>query len=174
MSAKGPMKKKNSQRTRRTVTPGTELARDETEAKVRIVNSENAGATMPANVSADISLSEIWESLAGDGSTFTPAEGMGLELMTYWLRIARECYDAVDDGQGAPLKIMDVTIDGELIDSKYMKLMDTATKNYMKLAEQMGVTPLARARLNLTETTAKGVAIDSAIRAAVAKSTGNV
>lgn len=173
MSAKGPMKKKNSQRTRRNVTPGTELAREETEAKVRIVNSENA-AVMPANVSADTALSEIWESLAGDGSTFTPAEGMGLELMTYWLRIARECYDAVDDGQGAPLKIMDVTIDGELIDSKYMKLMDTATKNYMKLAEQMGVTPLARARLNLTETTAKGVAIDSAIRAAVAKSTGNV
>lgn len=171
MSKRGPARKKDSQRTRRTVNPGSELAREESE--VSVVRPAS-GARMPDTVASDGALAEIWESLVGDGSTFRPEEGLGLELMTYWLRIARECYACVDPGDGGALMLMDENGCGDLVDSKYMKLMDTATKNYMRLADQMGVTPLARARLNLTETTSKSVAIDTAIRAAVARSVGDV
>ncbi len=127
MSTRGPARKKDSQRTRRTVTPGAELARGE--AEVRVVPA--GGAAMPDAVASDPQLAEIWLSLAGDGSTFRPEEALGLELMTYWLRVARECYGCVDPGDGGPLMLMDESESGDLVDSKYMKLMDTATKNYM-------------------------------------------
>jgi P27 family predicted phage terminase small subunit len=131
----------------------------------------------PASVADHAGMSALWDTVVGTGRFFKPEDGPFVEQLVFLLEEARQCrMNCVDDygniqpmvGKGEPLE------DGSYLDYKenpWMRAMRDANQQALKLAEMLGLTPMARARLGLTAATGKTMLsiadqIDSAMRRA--------
>ncbi|WP_307739798.1 P27 family phage terminase small subunit [uncultured Parolsenella sp.] len=125
-----------------------------------VVAAPADGVAKPPSVSASGSMSALWDQLVGTGRAFKPQDAPYLEQLVFDLETVRQCRDNLLDadgnvrvlvGRGEPLE------DGTYLDyreSPYLAVMDKAASRAMKLADALGLTPLARARLGLTQASA--------------------
>lgn len=105
----------------------------------------SSGPSMPPSVSSSQRRSEMWMQVVGDGSAYTEQDAPLLASFVTWMDAAEQIQYAMTNDDGGVL----LMLDGK--PSPYLKQLDIATKNMLKLADQLGCTPLARARLGLTE-----------------------
>lgn len=142
-------------------------------SQARVV--DGTALAKPESVSSVPNLSELWDLFAGTGIAYRPEDAPLIEQMVFDLEIARQCREMCLDEMGNIRVVVGVgepDEDGVYHASKpnpYIKQMREATAEAMKIADQLGCTPLARARLGLTQAAGKAVAVSIAeqVRAAV-------
>lgn len=100
---------------------------------------------MPPSVSSSPRRSELWMQVVGDGSAYAQQDTALLASFVTWMDAAEQIQYAMTNDDGGVLLMLDDK------PSPFLKQLDLATKNMLKLADQLGCTPLARARLGLTE-----------------------
>lgn len=143
-------------------------SRDKAQLVPATVVDAPAALAMPPSVAAVPALAEAWGSLVGSGMAYDERDSALLEQLVFDLETARQaremCIDengriAMMVGKGEPDPET-----GRYLDQKpnpYLKVMREATAEALKLADQLGLTPLARARLGLTQ--AAGAAVTRSI-----------
>lgn len=134
------------------------------------------GISKPPMVAASDNLSELWDLFVGSGIAYKPEDAPLIEQMVFDLELARQCRERCVDESGRIIAIVgcgEPDENGVYADSKpnpWLKQMREATAEAMRIADQMGCTPLARARLGLTQaagaavTLSIGDAIDAALK----------
>lgn len=122
----------------------------------------------PITVETVPGLSELWDTFVGTGIAYKPEDAPMLEQLVFDLELARQCRAKCIDpngniiamvGKGEPLE------DGSFLDMEpnpYIKQMREAMAEALKIADQMGCTPLARARLGLTQMAGAAVTLSIA------------
>lgn len=118
------------------------VAAPETTAAVVI---EGGAIPMPQSVAESPARAELWRQVVGDGSAYRPEDAPLIALFVTWMDIAEQITHAMTNDEGGVL----ITVDGK--PGPFLRQLDLATKNVLKLADQLGCNPLARARLGLTE-----------------------
>lgn len=123
------------------------------------------GCEKPMGVACNNRLSRIWDDTIGSGMAFTPSDAPILEQFVFDLALAEECRCHMFDESGTPAPFITATDDDgntRLIDNPYYKKMREVSADVLKLAGELGLTPIARARLGLTQASAKAVNISIA------------
>lgn len=132
----------------------------------------------PISVMAVPNMSDLWDLFAGSGLAYKPEDAPMLEQLVFDLELARQCRDKCIDETGSIRAMVgcgDPDPDtGEYLDMRpnpYLKQMREAVAEAMKIADQLGCTPLARARLGLTQAAGQAVTLSIAeqIDAAMAR-----
>ena len=130
----------------------------------------------PISVMAVPNMSAMWDMFVGSGLSYKPEDAPFLEQLVFNLELARQCRDKCIDERGNIMVMVgcgEPDENGNYLESKpnpYLKQMREAMAEAMKLSDQLGCTPLARARLGLTQAAGKAVTlsiadqIDSAIK----------
>lgn len=122
----------------------------------------------PASVEAVPGLSSLWDTFVGTGIAYRPEDAPLLEQLVFDLELARQCRSKCIDANGNVIPLVGVgepDEDGVYLESKpnpYIKQMREAIAEAMKIADQMGCTPLARARLGLTQAAGKAMTLSVA------------
>lgn len=106
----------------------------------------------------------IFKRLARDIDGLSPADVALLELLAYWIEIAKECRaqlaapvvvatNATEDATALTLTVVDTTHgDGkEGRRNPLLIVLRTATEQIRALAQQLGASPMARARLPVND-----------------------
>ena len=127
------------------------------------------GVEKPPSVLAVPAMSALWDSYVGTGIAYKPEDAPLIEQMVYYLETARQCRERCMDGNGNIMPVIgrgepdEAT--GEYLDygkNPWFEAMGTAMDRALKLADQLGCTPLARARLGLTQAAGAAVAVSIA------------
>lgn len=145
-----------------------------TKVEASIVAAE--GPEKPLAVAQNDNLSALWDLYAGTGVTYRPEDAPIIEQMVFELETARQCrQNCMDEngvvhavvGRGEPDPVTGMYPDSVV--NPWYKAMGEAQNRALKLADQLGCTPLARARLGLTQAAGAAVAVSIAeqVRAAV-------
>lgn len=152
---------------------GTSPAREY--AKVRLARAETppqfqGPARKPALVEASDELSYIWDEMIGDGSAYVRADEPLLEEWVYYTAMVRQIMAHMlgKDGNsiGTMLELGDPDAP-KLKPSPYFRQLRDATETVLRIAEHFGGTPMARARIGLTQAASRAVADD--VRSAVVR-----
>lgn len=123
-----------------------------------VVEAKACPIPMPPSVSSSSRRSEMWMQVVGDGSAYTPQDAPLIAGFVTWMDAAEQIQYAMTNEDGGVLLMLDDK------PSPYLKQLDLATKNMLKIADQLGCTPLARARLGLTEAARNNINISIAER----------
>lgn len=132
--------------------------------------TRGAGALQkPVTVASIPNLSETWDLLTGSGMAYSAEDAPLIEQLVFDMETAAQCRRQCMDENGR-IKMMvgvgEPDLDtGEYLESKpnpYLKIMREAVNEALKLADQLGLTPLARARLGLTQAAGKAVTLSVA------------
>lgn len=142
------------------------------------VLGEPGSLAKPATVAAVPSMSELWDTLVGSGSAFRAEDAPFVEQLVFDMETAAQCRArcvgpdgrvAVMVGAGEPDP--ETGEYAKMVPNPYLRQMREAVTEAMRLSDQLGLTPLARARLGLTQ--AAGIAaarsISEQIDAAIAR-----
>lgn len=129
-----------------------------------------AGAlSMPPSVAAHPHMAELWTSMVGRGLAYDERDAAMVEQMVFDLEMVDQCRRRVmgEDGQMRMLIPVgepdpDTGEYEKYVPNPYIKQMREATAESLKLADQLGLTPLARARLGLTQAAGKAVTLSIA------------
>lgn len=95
----------------------------------------------------DERLTSIWRDMFGDGSAYHPSDSYIMEQLVYWTAVGERCMELAKPG--AHVQVVGVTDSGNLRPSEYLKQLRTATDMVLKLSDQLGCTPLSRARIGI-------------------------
>lgn len=137
--------------------------------KAEIAQAGDARLEKPLSVALSPGMSDLWDMFAGSGIAYKQEDAPFLEQLVFNLELAAECRERCVDENGR-VKVMVGCGEpdpetGEYLDSKpnpYIKQMREAVAEAMKLSDQLGCTPLARARLGLTQAAGKAVTLSIA------------
>lgn len=136
--------------------------------RAEIAQAGGSRLEKPISVMVSQGMSDLWDMFAGSGIAYKPEDAPFLEQLVFNLELAAECRDKCVDEHGR-IKVMigcgEPDEYGNYLDSKpnpYIKQMREAIAEAMKLSDQLGCTPLARARLGLTQAAGKAVTISIA------------
>lgn len=128
-----------------------------------------AAIEKPISVALAPGMSDLWDTLVGSGIAYTQQDAPFIEQLVFDLETARQCRDKCIDefgnvivfvGKGEPDPETGVYLDTK--PNPYLKQMREATAEALKLADQLGCTQLARARLGLTQAAGKAVTMSIA------------
>lgn len=114
----------------------------------------------PVSVASVPRLSRIWDETLGTGMAFRPEDAPLLEQFVFDLALVEECRANMIDGDGNPtplLKAEDQYGNVQMVDNPYFKKMREVSNDTLRLANDLGLTPVARARLGLTQASANAV-----------------
>lgn len=118
------------------------------------------GLAKPPAVAAHAPMSALWDQLVGTGRAFQPQDAPYVEQLVFSLETARQCRQNLLDENGNVRVLVgrgEPDADGryrDYVESPWLKALNEATAQSLKLADALGLTPLARARLGLTQATA--------------------
>ena len=119
-----------------------------------------AAVETPDEVLANPDLDALWETVVGDGAGYLPNDVPILTQLVYWLDVARTCRERMTGPDGRTL----VTVDDTGGTSPYFTQMEKATSQILRLSDQLGATPLARARIGIAETATQSMQVDIAAK----------
>lgn len=114
----------------------------------------------PADIAAVPALSETWDMVIGHGTNYQGADVPFAVQLVYNVVAANQAWERCMNPDGSlrlTLPIGEPDEDGAYHDYKpnpYIKIANDSTAMAMKLADQLGCTAVARARLNLTNSAA--------------------
>lgn len=138
------------------------------EMRAEIIEDDAEGLPMPPAVAESPYMSEMWRSVVGRGLVYEERDVPLIEQMVFDLETARQARQMCTAPDGRVLMMIGVgepDENGVYLDSKpnpYLKVMREATTEALKIADQLGCTPLARARLGLTQAAGKAVTLSIA------------
>lgn len=136
--------------------------RDHVDLQAQVIGGTVA---KPLSVAQNDKLSKIWDETVGAGLAFKPEDAPLLEQFVFDVGMVDECRkNLIDkDGKLNPfIEVEDKNGNIELADNPYYRKMRELTADSLKLANDLGLTPLARARLGLTQASTKAVNISIA------------
>lgn len=143
--------------------------RDHVEIVPEVLADAGGAICKPAEVAASPQLSALWDSYVGTGIAYKPEDAYLMAQMVYYLETARQCRERCMDANGNILPVVGRgepdELTGEYMDfakNPWYEAMGTAMDRALKLADQLGCTPLARARLGLTQAAGAAVAVSIA------------
>lgn len=119
-----------------------------------------AAVEKPDEVIANPDLDALWDTVVGDGAGYLPQDVPILAQLVYWMDVARTCRERMTGPDGRTL----VTVDDTGRTSPYLAQMEKATNMVLRLSDQLGCTPLARARIGVTEAATQSMQVDIAAR----------
>lgn len=132
------------------------------------------GITKPANISSVPSMSRTWDAIVGHGYGYRECDVPFIAQLVFNVEVANQAFEKCM-GEDGSLKLMvpKYNRDGEVCGERpnpYIKQANDSAAQALKLADQLGCTPLARARLGLTQNMAGAVQLSIAqqIDAAIA------
>lgn len=108
----------------------------------------------PLAVAQSPRLSDVWDTLIGSGIAFRQQDQPLLEQLVFDIALADDCRRHMFDEDGNPVALLKAEDeDGRevLVDNPYYKKMREISADTLKLANELGMTPVARARLGLTK-----------------------
>lgn len=141
---KGRPTKRNA--VRRGRTPATEIALVEDVEAMAANPALDGHAEKPELVGSREALSALWDEVVGDGRAYKPQDVPLLTQMVYWMALANDLMENEDEADPNP--------------ARRMRMLARASDYSLKLAEHFGCTPMARARLGLTEAAAVSIGED--------------
>lgn len=118
------------------------------------------GLEKPADIAATPSLSETWDMVVGNGNGYQGADLPFAVQLVYNIEAANQAWAKCRMPDGSlrlTLPVGEMDENGEYHDYKpnpYIKIANDSTNMAMRLADQLGCTMVARARLNLTNSAA--------------------
>ena len=118
------------------------------------------GVTKPDEVIANPDLDALWDTVVGDGAGYLPQDVPILTQLVYWMDVARTCRERMTGPDGRTL----VTVDDTGRTIPYFTQMEKATAQILRLSDHLGATPLARARIGVTEAATQSMQVDIAAR----------
>ena len=141
--------------------PATELARVEALPATAPANLEGP-ALKPAHVAANPNLSRRWDELVGDGVAYKPQD---VPLLTEWVfqtELAVQLSQKLMGEDGEVVTMVEEWRGENLVEveNPLLRQLRNATDEALKLAEQFGGTPMARARLGLTQAVTANIGED--------------
>lgn len=116
------------------------------------------GIPMPPSVANYPHRVAMWNNLCGDGSAFRPEDAPLIASFVVWMDTAEQIQSAMTNEEGGVALLVDAK------PSYLIRQLDLATKNILKLSDQLGCTPLARARLGLAEAATNNINVSIADR----------
>lgn len=119
----------------------------------------------PESVSKTPILSDIWDNTVGSGISFRASDSPLIEQYVFNIAMVYESQRHLMDEDGT----MHLTVEEEdafggirIKENPYLKIRDNAMKTAMKLEQDLGLSPMARARLGLTQGMSANVQINIA------------
>lgn len=123
----------------------------------------------PVSVALSETQSALWDTVVGTGLGFEQKDVPMLEQLVFTLDVAREARARTVAEDGRPILMVGKgqpdPVTGEYMDyapNPYIKQAEAAANHALKLADQLGCTPLARARLGLTQAMGASVTLSIA------------
>ena len=136
------------------------------ELVAEIVEQSDPIIQKPPAVASNVTMSECWDLVVGDGIQFTPADVPQLEQLCYWYAVFRQCVanTVMPDGR-IVTKVGSDGEDGEIDQATLRSHPDLrsakeASAMYRQLASELGVDPLARQRMGLLDAVTKSTQAD--------------
>lgn len=119
------------------------------------------GIEKPASIALSPSMSDTWDALVGHGYGYQDSDVPFIAQLVFNVEVANQAWaHCLQDDGSLMLMVPKYNSDGEQVGEKpnpYVKQANEAASMALKLADQLGCTPLARARIGLTNAVA-GVA----------------
>lgn len=139
--------------------------------KAEIIEPRQQGIAKPAEVLSNPDLSATWDTIVGDGIAYKEQDVPLLVQLVYWHDVLRTCRERMTGPDGRTLMTV-IGVGEKGPDGKhkrsapnpYFKQMAEATSQIMRLSDQLGCTPLSRARIGITETATQSMQVDIAQR----------
>ena len=128
-------------------------------------------AHMTAFVSSIPALAATWTNLFGDGSAFKPCDEPAMESLAWWTQARHQLQASMAYEDGSIDTLEHVEGDDGLVRSRPRPTFaqaKQATDMVMKLSDQLGVSPLGRARMGVAQAAAGSAALDISRRIAEA------
>ena len=120
----------------------------------------------PEHILANPRLNQYWEIAVGDGHAYDEQDlPIILNYITY-MDLADQLRDQLFDENGAIQTIMgygpldEEGMGGKVVESPYFKQYEKAVNMCLKLAQELGTTPMARARLGVTRAAEQSMNVD--------------
>lgn len=154
------------------------IRRGGTTASIIPDNSSPQTLEKPPEVAMSPGMSELWDTFVGTGLTYQAQDGPALRNLVFTLELVRQLQSELIDENGnirAMVGVGEPDPDtGEYLDmveNPRLKTMWAAQDRALKLADSLGIGPLARARLGLTQAAgaAATLSIAEQIDAAIAR-----
>ena len=123
--------------------------------KAEIIEPARQGVAKPAEIAANPDLSATWDTIVGDGIAYKEQDVPILVQLVYWHDVARTCRERMTGPDGRHKRSAP---------NPYFKQMSDATAQIIRLSDQLGCTPLARARIGIAETATASMQVDIAQR----------
>jgi hypothetical protein len=134
--------------------------KDHANIQADIVGDASDTCPKPATVSSNEKLSAIWDSVIGTGMAFRRQDAPLLEQFVFNMALAEDCRAHLFKEDGTPLLFTtgyDENGNEVYIDNPYYKKMREISADTLRLANELGMTPVARARLGLTKASTNAV-----------------
>ena len=132
------------------------------------------GITKPGSIAAVPSMSRTWDAIVGHGFGYRESDVPFIAQLVFNVEVANQAFEKCL-GEDGTLKLMvpKYNRDGDICGERpnpYIKQANDSAAVALKLADQLGCTPLARARLGLTQNMSGAVQLSIAqqIDAAIA------
>ena len=132
------------------------------------------GITKPGIIAAVPSMSRTWDAIVGHGFGYSESDVPFIAQLVFNVEVANQAFEKClcEDGS-LKLMVPKYNRDGDICGERpnpYIKQANDSAAVALKLADQLGCTPLARARLGLTQnmTGAVQLSIAQQIDAAIA------
>lgn len=130
---------------------------------------EASSLTPPETVLAHPHMTELWSSLVGSGIAYEERDIPLIEQLVWDFETVEQCRARVMGADGQ-MKLMipvgepdpDTGEYLKFIPNPYLKQMREAMTEGLKLADQLGLSPMARARLGLTQAAGKAATLSIA------------
>lgn len=172
---KGRKPKANAARRGGSNSDGAEIIEVKARTKEELAEAGIPGIEKPADIAASPSMSHTWDAIVGRGLVFQACDAPFVSQLVHNVEVANQAWAKCTEPDGSMKLVIgrgEPDENGEYTDYKpnpYIKIANDAAALALRLADQMGCTPLARARLGLTEAlgTATNISIAKQIDAAI-------
>lgn len=142
--------------------PASELARVQA-VPVSVQSNLEGPAEKPEWVASVPNLSRRWDELVGDGSAYKPQDVALLFEWVFQTELAIQLSQRLTDPETGEIRTMVEQWRGDdlvSVENPLLRQLKVATDTSLKLAEHFGGTPMARARLGLTQAATANIGED--------------
>lgn len=122
------------------------------------------GPAEPADIAASPEAHAEWLAVVGDGRAWRPEDGPLLASWCMWAAIAASCRRQLERGDGLALMVRDGAgadgTGGRVVKSPLVQELAMASNQLRQIGAELGITPLARARLGIAEAATASMQMD--------------
>ena len=134
--------------------------KDRANIQATVMGDPSDTCPKPVAVASNPKLNALWDSVIGTGMAFRHQDAPLLEQFVTNMALAEDCRAHLFKEDGTPILFTTEYDDNGnkvYIDNPYYKKMREISADTLRLANELGMTPVARARLGLTKASTNAV-----------------